>query len=65
MKPVKNRIRMEYLQIGGPFGDRRNEIVIEGDGGLDHAVDAFRTFLISMGFAHETIEKEVLKGECE
>lgn len=60
-----NRIRMEYISQSPHFGEKREEVVIERDGSIQHAIDTFRTFLIAMGFEAETIDKEVLRGEYE
>lgn len=68
---MMHRIRMEYTKESGDKSnfltpqDSRVEVVIERDGGIEHAIDTFRSFLIAMGFSHETIEKEVLKGDDE
>lgn len=63
---MTRRIRMEYAQeTGAQREDTRVEVVIDRDGGLEHAVDAFRAFLVAMGFQPETIDKEVLRGDEE
>ena len=41
-----------------PHGAKQHaQVVIAGDGGLDHMIDAFKAALIAAGFALETAKK--------
>jgi hypothetical protein len=55
-------IRIDYKHFGDP--DKRTSIVtIDGDGDLDHYIETFRTALVAVGFAMETVAKLDIKDE--